>query len=196
MNSASTSQRLDSTSVPEGNQVTTTSDAQSPGLPDTSLHADDSADATPRQGGTLTGFQKTHYCSGDWSCAGVCKSDCSDPFAWQYYCPYFCLSPRLLVAPCCCSLKPPLLCFALSCATPPFRQHYRATRSSTRCSSITVQDYSQHLLSLPSLFGHVCHPRPSPESQRPNMHPCLFDYQRSPIITQAYVHSSTIAHQQ
>ena len=49
-NSAGTSQRRDSTSVPEGNQVTTTSDAQSPGLLDTSLHTDDSADATPRQG--------------------------------------------------------------------------------------------------------------------------------------------------
>ncbi|KAF8549950.1 hypothetical protein OG21DRAFT_1514652 [Imleria badia] len=44
-----TSQTFDSTSVPEGNQVTATNDVQSSGS-DSSLHVDDSADATPRQG--------------------------------------------------------------------------------------------------------------------------------------------------
>ena len=54
--STNTSQTLDSTSVPEGNQVPTNNDAPSPQLPDASLHVDDdSADATPRQGSRIQG---------------------------------------------------------------------------------------------------------------------------------------------
>ena len=53
--SASTSQTLDSTSVSEGNQTTTNDGAPNPRFLDTSLHVDDSADATPRQGSRIQG---------------------------------------------------------------------------------------------------------------------------------------------
>ncbi|KAH0840376.1 hypothetical protein J3R83DRAFT_1406 [Lanmaoa asiatica] len=54
--SNSSSQTLDSTSVPEGNQVITNNDVRSPRLPDTALHADDSVDVTPRQGSRIQGM--------------------------------------------------------------------------------------------------------------------------------------------
>jgi hypothetical protein len=53
--SANTSQTVDSTSVPEGNQVPINDQSPSPRLPDTSLHVDDSADTTPRQSARIQG---------------------------------------------------------------------------------------------------------------------------------------------
>ena len=55
-NNANTSQTVDSPSVPEENQVPTNNDVPSPRFSDTSLHVDDSADATPRQSSRVQGI--------------------------------------------------------------------------------------------------------------------------------------------